>query len=254
MLPQQFRLLSILVCMVIYLQPSIAEGPSEIEEEPWTVAVSIGSRLCGGSILKANFVLTAAQCVWGKQFWEVKVHYGSKYSWKEGTYADIKNMTFLRYRNDSMQNNICILETSEPMKLDELKSKPIALPPLEFDPKPESNVLVSGWGSPDYGYASQLMAANFTVIDRGECRKKLAEIKEESLVTNEIFCAGGFKHGDQCLDHGDEGDPTVQKNEKGINILMGVATIPPWLVERGFPSIFTRVGAYIKWIKKVIGP
>lgn len=35
-----------------------------ITDVPWTVTVSIGKRICGGSILRNTFVVTAAQCVY----------------------------------------------------------------------------------------------------------------------------------------------------------------------------------------------
>lgn len=36
---------------------------SDITEEPWTVAIYLNNSFCAGSIISANYVLTAAQCV-----------------------------------------------------------------------------------------------------------------------------------------------------------------------------------------------
>lgn len=156
-----------------------------------------------------------------------------------------------------MQNNIALLETDEPMKLDMKKSKPIDLPRVVYDPPPNSTVLVSGWGVPfaiEFKYTNDLYALNFTVANRSYCRNLYKKIKRAKYITEEVFCAGGPQFGEACLDPGDEGDPAVQKNESGVQVLAGVATYPPWYPweTRDHPNIFTRVGSFVEWLIDVM--
>lgn len=64
-----FSLVMLVVFAVLEPNPStaiIGGKKSDITKEPWTVGVLVDEKpFCGGSILTANFVITAAQCVDG---------------------------------------------------------------------------------------------------------------------------------------------------------------------------------------------
>ncbi|KAF7488319.1 Mite allergen Der p 3 [Sarcoptes scabiei] len=245
----QSILLPGLISLTILIQPSLTLTPGEaieITDAPWSVTVTVGPRVCGGSILRSNFVLTSAQCVYGKESYQVKIHYGSKEIASVGRYADVFTIYLRDYSPQSIQSNIALLKTSE-MELDETKSKTIDLPPQEFDPQAESLVLVTGWGAEKTPYSNVLLAANFTVVDRTECQEKIKTIRKAKHITEQLFCAGGPEHGGEYLDTGDSGDPAVQNNQ-----LVGVAIIPPWLPLRGYPSVFTKVGSHVDWINSII--
>lgn len=63
----------LLLCFAFFLfeithQPSSAitgGRKANITEAPWTVTVTAKEKVCGGSILKSTFILTAARCVYG---------------------------------------------------------------------------------------------------------------------------------------------------------------------------------------------
>lgn len=162
---------------------------------------------------------------------------------------NVKNVTFIRFRPETYQNDIAIVETAMKMELNNITSKAINLPPLLYDPLKDSSVMVSGWGSLTANYSEEMMAANFTVVDRDNCEKQFKKVHQEDLITDGIFCAGG--EGIH-LDPGDEDDPAVQKNSSGILVLAGVATFLP-KHPRGYPDIFTRVGYFVKSIWDIIG-
>lgn len=150
-----------------------------------------------------------------------------------------------------MENNIALIKTETPMELDNVTSKAIDLPDLEFDPMAMTEVAVDGWGAtkPESKELSfNLMAANFTVVDRYDCAKKYEEVQKQGLITEQVFCAGGRGHGSEAhIEYGDVGDPAVQ-NEK----LVGIATLPPTSEAYEYPSIFTKVGSYVTWIEEII--
>lgn len=177
---------------------------------------------------------------------DISILYGTAELLVGGKFTFAKHIYFLRYDPSTYANNIAIIKTTAPMKLDYMTCKPIDLPQLEFDPKKGTEVLVSGWGDPDPTqeiWAGSLNAANFTVVDRSECQERYKAMHNESYVTFEVFCTGG---GNVSIESHDAGDPAVQNS-----MLVGVASYPKGY-EPEFPSIFTRVGAFVTWIREII--
>ncbi|KAF7496202.1 Mite allergen Eur m 3 [Sarcoptes scabiei] len=229
----------------------------DISQAPWTVGIvtnpSKDTEFCAGSILSSTFVVTAAQCVYGKRLLDISIHYGSRYRISStGKWVYPKEMFFLRYRPDTWENNIALIKTETPMNLDNVTSAAIELPSLEFDPMAETEVAAYGWGATKPGSKEllfYLMNGNFSIFDRYECAKKYEKIRKQDLITEQVFCAGGKDHGSGAhIEYGDVGDPAVQ-NQK----LVGIATLPPSAESYEYPSIFTKVGSYVLWIQQIIG-
>lgn len=165
-----------------------------------------------------------------------------------------KVFIFDRYRNDTLQNNIALIKTNTSMTLDEEKSKPINLPKVEYEPKKDSNVSVSGYGDVDAKPINEkltdtskydLKAANFTVEDRSECNKKYTD----KYTDYETFCAKGF--GGVYIEQGDIGDPAVQKNKTNCDVLAGFVSFANLTLHEPL-TIFTKVGSYVYWIADIM--
>ncbi|KPM11763.1 Sar s 3 allergen (serine protease-like protein 14) [Sarcoptes scabiei] len=244
-------LLLIICFLALLISPStaiIGGEPSPITDEPWTVAIYLQNNYtCGGSILSSRYILTAAHCVDNVTLSDISILYGTAELLVGGKFTFAKKIYFLRYDPLTFANNIAIIETRAPMQLDYMTCKPIDLPKLEFDPMEGTEVLVSGWGDPDPQqqiWAGSLKAANFTVIMRSKCQEEYKAKQKATLVTYEVFCAGG---GNVSIESHDAGDPAVQDS-----MLVGVASYPSGY-EPKLPSIFTRVGAFVSWIREIIG-
>nr|AAR14085.1 group 3 allergen SMIPP-S Yv5004E08 [Sarcoptes scabiei] len=220
---------------------------TNIEQVPWTVAVFTypgeESLICGGAILSEWFVLTAVQCVYDQKPDTIVVQYDTSNLLLERGKSDsyVSKVHLLRYRNETMDNDIAILEFSRPLQLDQVKSKAAKLPSVEFDPMTGSEVLVSGYGDGQTMDPNdfQLNSANLTVISREECQKKYTQ----KYISLQVFCA--IKQ-DVYLESGDAGDPAVQNDT-----LVGVAV---YFKDRagGVPEVFTKVGSFVSWIEKII--
>lgn len=78
----------------------------------------------------------------------INIQYGSSNLWKDPGKRTVyvKEVFFLRYRPETMSNNIALLQTEKPMMLDNVTAQAINLPDLEFDPLIDSMVYVSGFG------------------------------------------------------------------------------------------------------------
>ncbi|KAF7488002.1 Mite allergen Eur m 3 [Sarcoptes scabiei] len=167
----------------------------DISQAPWTVGIvtnpSKDTEFCAGSILSSTFVVTAAQCVYGKRLLDISIHYGSRYRiGSTGKWVYPKEMFFLRYRPDTWENNIALIKTETPMNLDNVTSAAIELPSLEFDPMAETEVAAYGWGATKPGskeLSFYLMNGNFSVFDRYECAKNTKKSVSKILSLNKCF-------------------------------------------------------------------
>lgn len=171
------------------------------------------------------------------------VQYGSSNLWEDPGKSDsyVSKVHLLLYRNDTMENDIAILEFWRPLQLDQVKSKPVKLPKVEFDPMIGSEVLVSGYGDGQSITPKDfdLKSANLTVTNRDECKTKFPQ----RYIGLQVFCA---QQEGVSLESGDAGDPTVQNDT-----LVGVAIYFPERPE-GAPEVFTKVGSYVSWIQDII--
>nr|AAR14095.1 group 3 allergen SMIPP-S YvT004A06 [Sarcoptes scabiei] len=247
-----FSLVMLVVFAVLEPNPStaiIGGKKSDITKEPWAVGVLVDEKpFCGGSILTANFVITAAQCVDGTKPSDISIHYGSSYRTTKGTSVMAKKIYIVRYHPLTMQNNYAVIETEMPIKLDDKTTKKIELPSLLYDPEPDTSVLVSGWGSTNFKsleYSGDLMEANFTVVDRKSCEEQYKQIEADKYIYDGVFCAGG-EYDETYIGYGDAGDPAVQNGT-----LVGVASYISSMPSE-FPSVFLRVGYYVLDIKDII--
>nr|AAR14086.1 group 3 allergen SMIPP-S Yv5018H10 [Sarcoptes scabiei] len=235
-------LLVVAIISLIYWQPSssIRNGRrSQIYDEPYTVGLLMDSTICGGAILASTFVVTAASCVQNKKHEDITVHYGSTDRTTGGHNTSVKIIyTHGNFSSETMQFNIALLKTDE-MMLDNLTSKAVELPLMQSEPTVGTWVLVSGWGGMTAeAYSDGLKDAFFNVKSPDECSKST---KTQRPTIFEEFCA----NTNVSLQMGDEGDPAIHNAR-----LVGLGSYPP--PKPDYPSVFTRVGASMEWIKSII--
>ncbi|UXI16621.1 group 3 allergen SMIPP-S [Sarcoptes scabiei] len=236
----QLTLLLSLFLLSIFFLPALAiVGGKEVDitEVPYTVHLIIDAMMfCGGSILSEWYILTSAQFVYGQDPSNIVIYYGSKY-FARGTKVTGANVTLIRYDPLTKANNLAVVGTSEKINLDNSTSKAVKLPGVEYDPLPNTTVLVSGWGETEES-KTDLMAANFTVWNRTECQQQY-----QTSITYEEFCAGDAT---TRIGYGDSGDPAVQ-NERLVGLVSYADGKKP-----AAPTVFTRVGAFVLTIQDIM--
>ena len=140
----------------------------------WLVRLSVGNFLCGGTILSANIVVTAAHCVWTDGTMmstsQITVHAGNHDSWEnnepgEQTRGVEAIFSYPGYPADS-SNDIALFKLSSPLVLNELVS-PACLPPQG---RQEADYVgktcyAAGWGTTS-------SEPPFTFQRRGACQRR----------------------------------------------------------------------------------
>lgn len=208
---------------------------------------------CGGSILNNRWIITAAHCVYGENSGSLRVAPGIIDLRQARTHM-IKidsvyvHAAYAKNGEDEEFNDIALIKLATPIPMNRANVKPIELP----QPREESNyrtVTISGFGATvEEGDESRfLKTASILLRDDGECKKIFKGLYDRRL----MICAGVVSgKNDTC--QGDSGGPLAAKRPGGTNVLLGITSFGDGCGRRRTPGAYTRVSAYLPWIRKVM--
>ncbi|XP_055381966.1 trypsin-7-like [Condylostylus longicornis] len=200
-----------------------------------------GIQYCGGTVISAEWVLTAAHCLYHMPASEIKVRIGSKYSNKGGMFVDVSET---RIYDDpyvkSYFDDVGLIKLSRPVEVEYIK-----LPEVGDYPKNASLIKVYGYGKINEGndYNSELLMIEIPVVTIEECRRSYGE----QYVTDNMFCAYA-EEKDAC--QGDAGGPAIIDN-----IQYGIISWGLGCARYTFPGVYTLISnSWIRsWIYRITG-
>ena len=235
------------------------------EQFPWQVALfsSAGDFSCGGSLIGARWVLTAAHCVDGSHAPGMQTMPASAVYVVHGA-TDLRRTQSASHRGVAQiyphpgyngdvahGNDIALLRLSAPIA-GARASYADLLPTQETARRFVGSgvcAVVSGYGVTSSGEASPvLQAASLPLVDPRICRR----IYGRAISAGNI-CAG-FPQGGIGSCYGDSGGPLVVEGlGYGQYVLVGVVS---WgaqgCVDPGLPGVYARVSHYMPWIVRTI--
>ena len=238
---------------------------------PWQVAVinrgeSGSETLCGGSLIAAEWVLTAAHCVtqysttrlWPRQRFEIRHETDN---WRDRDGATRRGVAEIhmhpQYDGDATHgNDIALLRLSLPMDSKRsyggLLVEQSGASAFVFS---GACAVVTGWGLTREGDSSsspnQLQAANLAILDQRECRQAYGAGK----ISDGEVCAGVPGGGLEAC-QGDGGGPLVVEGLAGKRrpyVLAGVVSWGEGCGRAGKPGVYARVSHYMPWILRIVG-
>ncbi|KAM3451671.1 hypothetical protein MY3296_005083 [Beauveria thailandica] len=236
----------------------IVGGENVTEGEiKWIVSLrnEEGTPFCGGSLLDSTRVLTAAHCLKSKI---VSVTAGTVDRGGPSLPPDGDECERLKaLPGGTEENDLAMLKLATPIDLTEYAGLPL----VGGDAVVNSTATVAGWGAqtpielrvgedgkrkPVVG-AETLSKVVLDIYAREVCA---AKGKDQHITTNDTFICAGGQGKNSC--GGDSGGPLFVPETQ---VLLGVAS---WNIKDrkagllcgDTPSIFTRVGSYIDWIKE----
>ncbi|KAL7867205.1 hypothetical protein AOLI_G00150190 [Acnodon oligacanthus] len=204
-----------------------------------------GKHKCGGFLIGASYVLTAAHCddrdnisvVLGAQDISRNnlVKYEVKSKHKHPSYKDPKT-----------GNDIMLLKLSSSVKQGKFV-KIVKIPSKDKPLKPKTKCQVAGWGkTEEKNSVNELLVTDVSTVSLKDCQKEWAIVKIKPPPN--VLCAGGYgtKSG-AC--QGDSGGPLVCRGT-AVGIVSfnyhGNCDYP------NVPNVYTQISKFTTWIKKTI--
>lgn len=222
---------------------------------PYQVAILKWNQMyCGGSIIHAQWVLTAAHCEVDDPA-NFKFVAGTKNLQNMESTAQVRSLQEFRahpnYSEASNDFNIALVKVSQPFVLNS-KVQPIKLNTNKA--YPTGKITVSGWGYTagfDIGsIPNELQTVELNIKSSDYCKTTWIGIGK-IVFPDKSFCADTV--GDKAIDicDGDSGGPAALK-ENGEYVLYGIVNFSSMeCAQPGEPAAFLRVDPYLKWIKNV---
>ncbi|KAH7141753.1 trypsin-like cysteine/serine peptidase domain-containing protein [Dactylonectria macrodidyma] len=211
---------------------------------PFIVSLSqSGSHFCGGTLINANTVLTAAHCSVGVSASSVRVRAGSLNRNSGGTLVGVSRITVHpSFSSSTLNNDVAIWKLSTSIPTSSTISY-AALAASGSDPVGGSSAIVAGWGTTTEGGSSlpvSLRKVTVPIVSRATCRSQYST----SQITTNMVCAGLEEGGkDSC--QGDSGGPLIDASTR---TLIGVVSWGDGCAQPDLSGVYARVGSLRSFI------
>ena len=176
-----------------------------------------GGHFCGGSLVREDWVITAAHCVEGTNASSIQVKIGlHNVNGTSGAQTrDVEEIIIHpNYNGGSLNNDYALLRLSSPIT----DFEPIQLcTDTDHDEEPVMSTTM-GWGATSSGGSSSAYLLEVDVPIDDSCGNY-----SNSEITNNMICAGYNSGGyDSC--QGDSGGPLIMTNDEGEYELIGIVS------------------------------
>uniref|UniRef100_A0A3Q1JU84 Peptidase S1 domain-containing protein n=2 Tax=Anabas testudineus TaxID=64144 RepID=A0A3Q1JU84_ANATE len=196
--------------------------------------------VCGGFLIREDFVLTAAHC---DDKNPTSVVLGTHYLHKGVKTAIKQKYKHKAYKEVSKGHDIMLLKLSRRVPLNH-RVQIIKLPKLGMNIKENQQCLVAGWGmTKTYGHIeNDLRMVDVSVINLDVCKYHWS-----GLPAN-VICAGGYGTN-KGFCQGDSGGPLVC-NGRAVGVVSFNYKMRCDYPDA--PNVYTDVSKYLDWINNII--
>lgn len=207
------------------------DNPFQVALLSRSIANNFDAQFCGGSLVKANVVVTAAHCVQGATAGQIDILAGTRSLSSGGTRHAVSSISIHpSYNNSTLDYDVAVLTLAT-----SASGLPLATVIGTTDVADGTNLLVTGWGNTSISgtsYPTELRKAITPRISTSVCNGNKVY---RGAITDRMFCAGYLAGGiDSC--QGDSGGPIAQGNT-----LVGVVSWGRGCAGKNKPGVYTRL-------------
>jgi secreted trypsin-like serine protease len=224
---------------------------------PWQVALvdsfeenAYHGLFCGGTVIGADWVLTAAHCVDGVEASLIDVLVGAHYLSQGGTRiraADV--IQHADYDPTNLYNDVALIRLSTPVTYTPISLYQTVTDTTELD---FMRATVIGWGAKNViadwfyyylEYPDALREVALPLVSREQCQRNTYY-----TVTEDMLCAG-YETLTKGACYGDSGGPLMVQRADASWAQIGIVSWgPSGCMAEGQYNVYTRVSSYYDWI------
>ncbi|MFI9394185.1 S1 family peptidase [Streptomyces bauhiniae] len=218
-------------------QPIVGGTTTTTTAYPYVMQITdaSGNQFCGGTLVSAKKVVTAAHCMVGESTSSVRVVGGRTYL--NGTNGTVSRVSKIwinpDYTDATRGDDVAVLTLSTSMPYT----------PVSYVSSSQTSVYAAGttarilgWGttSENGSSSNQLRTATVPIVSDSSCRSSYGS----DFVQSDMVCAGLTSGGvDTC--QGDSGGPLIIGG-----VLAGITSWGEGCAEAGYPGVYTRLTTF----------
>ncbi|KAM8836120.1 chymotrypsin-like protease CTRL-1 isoform 2-T2 [Spinachia spinachia] len=220
---------------------------------PWQVSLHstfADSHICGGTLISAQWVLTAAHCmvIRSPSFWVVylgrETQAGPNVNEVRKTVSQIH--VHPNYNNTLYNNDAALMKLRSPVVFNDF-IRPVCLASSVSEFHTGTLCWATGWGRLGSDIplppSQPLQEVQVPIVGEKQCTCSYLQVADANI-TAEMICAGEQNRG---VCQGDSGGPLLCK--QGSNwIQAGITSFGVPCARAGFPEVFGRVSQFEPWI------